>query len=76
MVCESKIIIAMRLKCDTLDRQGTKYKGPSEGFEPSSSGVCLKAFIVSSPQPPILTRLYYEGHFISSAIMVLYIISR
>jgi hypothetical protein len=52
------------------------YKGPSEGFEPSSSGVCLKAYIVFSPQPPILTRLYYEGHFISSAIMVLYIISR
>jgi hypothetical protein len=59
-----------------LDREGTMYKGPSEGFEPSSSGVCLKAFIEFSPQPPILTRLYYEGHFISSAIMVLYIISR
>jgi len=59
-----------------LDWEGTTYKGPSEGFEPSSSGVCLKAFIVFSPQPPILTRLYYEGHFISSAIMGLYIISR
>jgi hypothetical protein len=59
-----------------LDKEGRMNKGPSEGFEPSSSGVCLKAFIVSSPQPPILTRLYYEGHFISSANMVLYIISR
>ena len=34
------------------------------------------AFTGSSPQPPILTRLYYEGHFISSAIMVIYIISK
>ena len=57
-----------------LDKEGV-HKGPSEGFEPSSSGVCL-AIIVFSPQPPILTRLYYEGHFISCAIIVLYIISR
>ena len=34
-------------------------KRPSEGFEPSSSGFYL---LQKRPQPPILTRLYYEGH--------------
>jgi hypothetical protein len=33
-------------------------KGPSEGFEPSSSGIRRRS---GRPQPPILTRLYYEG---------------
>jgi hypothetical protein len=56
--------------------EGLIRKGPSEGFEPSSSGFCLKLITSSSPQPPILTRLYYEGHFISCAIIVLYIISK
>ena len=44
-----------------------KRDGPSEGFEPSSSGLCRQASIQTlvlpylPPQPPILTRLYYEG---------------
>ena len=35
-----------------------------------------QAITVSSPQPPILTRLYYEGRFICCAIVALYIISK
>src|ERR671918_241532 len=56
-----------------MGRNLTNTKGLRRDLNPPQAVFALNE-CSSSPQPPILTRLYYEGHFISCEIIVLYII--